>query len=198
MFEHTSPGRLRFPRVPLVALAPLVAIVAGLLIYSPVTARVYFQDLPTGVLEVSIADTSDDATTSGGPPAVQSTTPTIRGRAPLGTTSIEVTILSTPQTFTVPVDPATGEWEFTVPVALEAGLHTMYIDGTLVGSFTVAEQAVSPPSTGGAGLQASATTGPLSLQWQVTLFALAVAVTATLGLIARRRGRTTAAGDRLQ
>lgn len=157
-------------------LIPLAAVILGLVAYAPATAQTYFRDLPPNVLTVTIEGVTSATTDSSGaidndgPPVVRTTTPTFSGRIEPGPTSIEITIRSVEQTFTVPVDAVTGEWSFTVPEPLEPGEHSLYIDDALVGSFTVelavtapdSGQTITPPDSGNAGLAANGSGGSTS------------------------------------
>lgn len=169
-------GKLTVNRKVATILIPLAAVILGLVAYAPATAQTYFRDLPPNVLTVTIEGVTSAATDSSraidndGPPVIQTTMPTFSGRIEPGPTSIEITIRSVEQTFTVPVDAVTGEWSFTVPEPLEPGENSLYIDDALVGSFTVAltattpdsAQTITPPDSGSAGLAANGSGGSTS------------------------------------
>ena len=160
--------------------APIAAaVVLGALAYAPgaATARTYYTNLPSGVEQISIgSDTTNAAETDG---LVLDDQPLIHGYAAIGTTSIEITIASTPVTYIVPVDPLTGYFEFKVPDKLEPGSHELFIGGSLVGvgSFSVAT-APAPPAAGSAGLAAGGGAG-LDTALQLGALALVIALPAT-------------------
>lgn len=175
--------------------APIAAaVVLGALAYAPgaATARTYYTNLPSGVEQISIgSDTANAAETDG---LVLDDQPLIQGYAAIGTTSIEITIASTPVTYIVPVDPLTGYFEFKVPDKLEPGSHELFIGGSLVGSFSVAT-APAPPAAGSAGLAAGGGAG-LDTALQLGALALVIALTLGAGVIVRRHElRRRAAGS---
>lgn len=112
---------------------------------SLVTAQPYTPVLPPGVLSVSIsAGPGGQQTASLGlnqTPVVNSTTPVFSGRLEPGITQAEFAVFSTPIRWIVPVDPVTGTFETMVPVALEPGVHSLYINNAFVGRFIVPEGA---------------------------------------------------------
>lgn len=132
----------------LVWLLPVVAVLIGLVAYSPAAARTYFVDLPDGVLSVSLDDGSSIETTNeDGPPVIDDNTPTFSGQMEAGTTAIEVVIQSVIVRYLVPVDPDTGRWTLTANSRLEDGEHSLYINDALVGTFVVETGADPAPTT---------------------------------------------------
>jgi hypothetical protein len=135
--------------VPAVAVLGAAAILSVLLAWpGAVSAQTYGQDLPPGVLQVSLAG----ATPGGGPisasqtPVVNDVSPAITGRLAPGATRAEFSLLNGPR-WTVTIDPATGAFSTVVPAALAPGTYALYINDALVGRFTVA--GVSRTATGG-------------------------------------------------
>jgi hypothetical protein len=178
----------------LLTLLPFAAMIVGLATYSPALAETYFKDLPTGVIEVTIDQGVDQGGDQGGgggsdpgPLVVESTQPTFRGKVAPGTTSIEITIRSAVRTYTVPVDPVTGEWSFTVPDAIELGEHSLFINDELIGAFVV-EPATqfTPPSTGNGGLLFSAEHEGTSVLQQLGLALATAGLTFGTALFVRR------------
>jgi LPXTG cell wall anchor motif len=117
-----------------------------------VFAQSYDSELPPGVEAVSIAGSTLNANEV---PVIETSTPTFSGRLTPGPTEAEFVVMSTPQRWTVPVDPVTGEFETTVPEPLEAGTHSLYINDALVGQFVIAlnaddqdDSVTQLPSTG--------------------------------------------------
>lgn len=126
----------------------LAAVIGALLLFSvptSVRAQPYAPALPPGVLSVSISTGPGGEQASSldlnRTPVVNSTTPVFSGRLTPGTTQAEFAVFSTPVRWTGPVDPVTGAFETVVPVQLEPGVHSFYINSALVGRFIVPENA---------------------------------------------------------
>jgi hypothetical protein len=100
-------------------------------------------------------------------PTTTDTTPVISGRVTQTSGQVTILVESDPQTFMADVS-STGTFSAEVPQALDNGLHSVYINGNLVGQFNVAAAgggddngggSTPPPSGGGTTVPGAPNTG---------------------------------------
>lgn len=149
-------------------LAGLTAVLLFMLANQTASAQTYGQNLPPGVLEVTINGLPISGSQS---PTVNTPTPTITGRLAPGTSNAQFSIMSQANNWTVPVNAATGAFQTSPPSPLQPGMHSLFINNALVGRFTVIAGATALPVVG-TGLTADSRLDLMTAAMAVTVVLL--------------------------